>query len=293
MTRRLAAALVVCSVLLAACLAGTAGEATITFYHTSDLHEHSARLARIAQFVQDQRAAGKNVVFVDTGDWFNKGELTALNLRGGAMAELMGAMGYDAIIPGNHDYAHGTKRLAELIDKRSLPVVAANCTWPKDATPKNPGAYRIFKFDGVTVAVIGTATPIMGDAADRLLDIQPIQPSVAKILAELKGAADIIVLLTHLGPPDDRTLVRALPRLDVVFGGHHHKSFRTLDFTEATKTVLQHSGCFGQWIGEVVLQWDGEKIVRRSARLVRVTTDMPEAARVAAIRDRYLPKRAK
>ena len=293
MMRRLATAILVFSILLAACLAGMAGEATITFYHTSDIHENSAQLARIARFVQDQRAAGKNVVFVDTGDWFNKGDLTALDLRGEAMAELMGAMGYDAIIPGNHDYSHGTKRLAELIDKFSLPVVAANCAWPKDATPKNARAYRIFKFDGLTVGVIGTATPNMGNAADRLLEIQPIQPAVANILAKSGGVADIFVLLTHIGPPGDRSLVEALPRLDVIFGGHHHKSFETLNFNGRTKTVLQHSGYSGRWIGEVVIDWDGEKIVRRSARLVNVTTDMPESAKVVNIRDRYLSKLAK
>ena len=44
---------------------------TITFYHTSDLHEHSDGLPRIAKFVNDKKNEEGHILFVDTGDWFN------------------------------------------------------------------------------------------------------------------------------------------------------------------------------------------------------------------------------
>ena len=292
MRRQRTAAFLACSILLAACLA-TAGEVTVTFYHTSDIHEHAGPLARIAQFVAEQRDAGKNVVFADTGDWCNKGDLTDLGTRGDAVTELMGAMGYDAIIPGNHDYSHGTKRLAELIDKHRLPVLAANCTWPADATPKGVKPYRLLKFEGVTVAVIGTATPIMGNATDQLLKVQPIAAAVKPLVDKLGKEADLIVLLTHLGPPEDRKLIAALPRVDLVLGGHHHKRFAKLDFDPKRKTILQHSGCFGTHIGEVVVTWDGEKIVDRKARLIKVVPAMAECPKARAIRAKYQPDEAK
>lgn len=273
--------------------AAAAGQVTITFYHTSDLHEHAAPLARIAQLVQDQRTARKNVVFVDTGDWFNKGNLTPLNLRGGAMAELMGSMRYDAVIAGNHDRTHGTPRLAELVDKHSLPLTAANCTWPREATPANVKPYRVFTFDGVRVAVIGTATPVKNAGTDDLLVVRPIVPAVRKVLAELEGKADIVCLLTHIGVPEDKRLMQALPRLDLILGGHHHKRFARLNYNKATKTILQHSGANGQCIGEVAVVWDGEKIVSRRARLVNVTQAMPEAPAVVTVRSRYLAKPGK
>ena len=292
MRRRRAAMAVACSILLAAGLAA-AGEVSVTFYHTSDIHEHAGPLARIAGFVQAQREAGRNVVFVDSGDWCNKGDLTDLGTRGDAVTELMGAMAYDAVIPGNHDYSHGTRRLAELIDKHRLPALAANCTWPADATPKNVQPYKLFAFEGVKIAVIGTATPIMGNATDQLLKVQPIAAAVKPLVVKLGREADIVVLLTHLGPPEDRKLIAALPRLDLVLGGHHHKRFTKLNFDPQRQTILQHSGCFGAHIGEVVITWDGAKIVGRAARLLKVAPAMPASPKVAAIRARYQPAKAK
>jgi len=267
-----------------------AGEVAITFYHTSDLHEHAGPLARIAGFVRQQRAVKKNVVFLDTGDWFNKGDLTNLGTRGEAMAALMSAMGYDAIIPGNHDQTHGTRRLAELIDKYELPVTVANCTWP-DPPPRHVKPYRTFVFDGVTVAVIGTVTPNLCDTADGLLQVRPIAPTIGGLLRKLQDRAGILVLMTHQGPPEDQKLIRALPHVDLVFGGHHHKQFAKLHFDREHNTILQHSGCFGQHIGEVVITWDGQKITGRKARLIKVTSQMPECPEVAAIRAKYVRTR--
>jgi 2',3'-cyclic-nucleotide 2'-phosphodiesterase (5'-nucleotidase family) len=272
--------------------AGLAGEVEVTFYHTSDLHEHSAPLARIAGFVQAQRDTGKNIVFVDSGDWNNKGDLTELKLRGEPMAAIMGAMGYDAIIAGNHDYSFGASRMAELVDRYALPLVASNCTWPS-AAPRNVKPYRLIEFDGVTVAVVGTATAIMSQATGDKLTVRPAVEAVGKVLTGLKGRADIIAVLVHQGQNEDKALIEALPRIDIVLAGHQHRRFATLNYDQARKTILQHSGANGDAIGEITVRWDGQAITRRSVRLVRVTNEMPEAEKVAVIRDRYtsrLPK---
>ena len=288
MKRRAWMLLAALGLLASLCMAAAAGEVTITFYHTSDLHEHAGQLARIAAFVREQRTAKKNVVFLDTGDWFNKGDLTDLGTRGEAMAALMGAMGYDAVIPGNHDHMHGTRRLAELIDKYELPVTLVNCTWP-DPPPRHVKPYRTFAFDGVTVAVIGTATTIMAGAPDRLLQVHPIAPAVGELLPKLERTASVIVLMTHLVQAEDQELIGALPRADILFAGHQHRQFEKLNFDSEHKTVLQHSGIFGQHIGEVVITWDGQKITGRTARLIKVTPQMPECPKVAGIRAKYVP----
>ncbi|NQU22082.1 MAG: metallophosphoesterase [Candidatus Nealsonbacteria bacterium] len=290
MKRLLLFLLVILSATASVRAAENAKTTSVTFYHTSDQHEHSAPMAQIAGFVEAQKKQQPNVLLVDTGDWFNKGDLTDLNTRGEAMAAMLGACKYDAVIPGNHDYSFGTKRLAKLIDTHSLPLVAANCRWPEDIKPQQAVPSRIFKLEGVTVGIIGTATTIFGQRTDKLLEILPIDESLRDVVTKLDEQVDVIVLLTHVGLEADRKLAVALPRVDVIFGGHNHKRFAKLDFNAETQTVIQHSGCFGQHIGELTLTLDGGKIVDRKVRLLNVTAEMPLSAAVEAVHAKYVPK---
>jgi 5'-nucleotidase/UDP-sugar diphosphatase len=258
---------------------------TITFYHTSDIHEHSDGLSRIAKFVNDKRVGEGNILFVDTGDWFNKGDLTPLNTQGEAIVEMIGASKYDAVIPGNHEYTFGTNRLVELVGKYSIPLLAANWAEPKIFPP-----YSIHEFNGVKVGIIGTASTIMNHATDKGLKIHPIEQSVKAVVKELQTRVDIIVLLTHLGVKKDRRLATAIPRLDIIFGGHSHTRISELEFSEKTRTLLQHSGAMGKFLGELTVTWDGEKVIDHKLRLIKVSKEMTPSKKVKAIADKYLKK---
>jgi len=94
--------------------------------------------------------------------------------------------------------------------------------------------------------------------------------------------------MTHLGTEEDRKLARAIPQVDIIFGGHYHKKFAKLNFDKQSQTIIQHSGCFGECIGEVVIEWDGEEIVDRKSRLLRIVKEMPESDKVNAIRRKYV-----
>jgi len=273
---------------------------TVTFYHTSDLHENSANLPQIDRLVKEQKEKDSNVLFLDCGDRYNKGDLTPLKTRGEAMTAMIQAMSYDAVVPGNHDITFGSKRFLELVDKYSLPVLCANCVWIGDMKPNNVPPYKIFELDGVTVAIIGTAGSLthFGPAgyknkdADGLLEVRwetsEVVESIRSMVNDLDKKADIIVLMTHLGPKEDRKIAQALPRIDLIAGGHTHDYFYTMVFDEQTQTVIQHSGMWGVVVGEIILTWDGEKIVDRKARLIKITPDMPKSTELEAMRKSYL-----
>jgi 2',3'-cyclic-nucleotide 2'-phosphodiesterase (5'-nucleotidase family) len=96
--------------------------------------------------------------------------------------------------------------------------------------------------------------------------------------------------MTHLGQKKDRELARALPRIDLIAGGHSHDTFDTMVFDEQVQTVIQHSGVWGFTVGEIILTWDGKKIVNRKARVIKITPDMPKSAELEAMRKSYLSK---
>lgn len=266
-------------------LVQTSKPVTITFYHTSDIHEHSDGLPRIAKFINDKKEEKGNILFVDTGDWFNKGDLTPLNTQGEAIVEMMGACKYDAVIAGNHEYTFGTDRLGELVDKYSIPLLAANWAGPKTHPP-----YSIHEFNGVKVGIIGMACTIMNHAKDKGMKIHPVNQSVNAVVKKLETEVDIIVLLTHQGVKKDRKLVRAIPRLDIIFGGHDHREFSELEFNAKTRTVLQHSGSNGKSLGELSVTWDGEKVIDQKVRIIKISKEMTPSKKVKAIAEKYLTK---
>ena len=301
-TRWIFTAFFLLSVSISTYYAEAADTVTVTFYHTSDLHEQSANLPQIARLIRDKKEKDSNVLFLDCGDRFNTGDLEPLKTRGEAMSAMMQAMSYDALILSGHDITFGSKRFLELVDKYSLPLLCANCVWAGNMKPKYVPPYKIYALDGVTVAIIGTAGTILhgaptgyvGKDVDGLLEVHTttsgIVESIRDVVIELQEKADVIVLMTHLGPKADRELARALPRIDLIAGGHTHDTFDTLVFDEQTQTVIQHSGVWGFTVGEVILTWDGKKIVDRKARVIKITPDMPTSAELEAMRNSYLSK---
>lgn len=277
------------SILLLSCMIVTSVLAngkpvTITFYHTSDIHENSDGLTRIAKFVDDKRAEGGNILFVDSGDWFDTGNLSPLFTRGEAIMEMMAACKYDAVVPGNHDFVYGAERLAELATKYSIPILAAN--WPSQKYPH----YRIFTFNGVRVGIIGTATLISNYVWDKDIKIENIAEAVKSTVAELEKKADIIVLLTHGGKASDVGLANVSPRIDIIFGGHEHRKYSGPEAGETFKTLIQHSGMYGESLGEVVITWDGEKIIDHKMRVIDISKDMEPSEAVKIIANKYLTR---
>ena len=196
-----------------------------------------------------------------------------------------GASGYDAMIPRNADYSFGTERLAGLIDRFALPVVAANVVWPVDLEPEHAVPYRIFELDGVTVAVIGVAT---SHEADELLEFLPTEESIGEVVAMLEDRADITTLLTHQSKFKDRLLAEALPGVDIIFGGHDHVAIDDVFIPVGPDTIIQHSGSAGFFVGELTVVWDSERIVEPDVRLIWVADELPKSVGVDEIYQGYL-----
>jgi 5'-nucleotidase len=86
----------------------------ISFFLTNDIHGHLEQMGLIGGFVQQLRAQPEyqsgeaGFLVIDSGDQF-QGTLTSNYDEGVSMFKTFNAIGYDAIIPGNHDYDFGPK----------------------------------------------------------------------------------------------------------------------------------------------------------------------------------------
>ena len=89
---------------------------------TSDVHcgiDNGWGYAGLYQ-VKQMLMKENNVLLVDNGDAL-QGELVGLMTTGEAIIEIMNTLGYDAAIPGNHDFDYGVDRFLELTRKANFP----------------------------------------------------------------------------------------------------------------------------------------------------------------------------
>ncbi|MEG0767833.1 MAG: metallophosphoesterase, partial [Clostridia bacterium] len=102
----------------------------IVVFHTNDVHarvlpDPGMGYAMAAGYVDAARSAGKNVLLLDAGDTFH-GLVIATAVRGESIVNIMNAMKYDAMAPGNHDFNYGLDRLQELSTLAEFPLLSCN-----------------------------------------------------------------------------------------------------------------------------------------------------------------------
>ena len=122
----------------------------------------------------------------------------------------MNAMKFDAMVVGNHEFDFGPKVLKERMAQARFPVLGANVKGVSGLKP-----YVIKNLQGVKIAIIGVVTPDTPFATHPRnvagLTFSTPESAVKKYLQELKGRADIIVVLSHCGFQADKELAASGP----------------------------------------------------------------------------------
>lgn len=230
----------------------------IVVVSTTDVHGHATGwnylantpfpggLTRAARVVDSLRALYPGrVVLVDAGDLI-QGDPFATYLAQVAprdphpVLDAMGAMGYDAATPGNHEFNWGVPFMLRTLRGASFPYVSGNIySLPQDTLTFPP--YTVVQRGGVRVGITGFTTPgvMLWDrelARDRAR-VGRINDAAARVLREVKANADFTVVLLHsgldgvssydtagVGPEDvGASLARGAVRPDLVVVGHSHR----------------------------------------------------------------------
>ncbi|MBQ1514297.1 MAG: metallophosphoesterase [Lachnospiraceae bacterium] len=125
---------------------------------TSDVHsgiDQGFGYVGLQQVRDALEAEGYATILVDNGDSI-QGEALATLTRGEANIELMNAAGYDAAIPGNHEFDFGADRFLELADMADYPYVCCNLL--REGEPVFE-PYVIVEAAGMKIAFVGVTTP--------------------------------------------------------------------------------------------------------------------------------------
>ena len=181
--------------------------------------------ARLKTAVDTVRAQGDPVLLLHAGDAV-QGDLYFLRYGGQPEMELLDSLGFDALVPGNHEFDKGAPFLATMLGHTRVPVVAANVD--AQGVPSLAARLRpdlVVERGGRRIGIVGLAPP----NARRIsspgpgVEFSDAQPAARARVAALRArGVDIIILLTHLGLARDLELAAAVPGVDVVVGGHSH-----------------------------------------------------------------------
>lgn len=110
----------------------------------------------------------------------------------------------------------------------------------------------------------------------------PVVPLVRELAAGLRrDGADAVILLSHLGLPDDRKLAAELQReVPVIIGGHTHDLLPAGEWVG--QVLIAQAGQYAEHLGRIDLLWDGGQLRVERVTVLPVTEAMPPAERVLA-----------
>jgi len=214
----------------------------LTILHTNDFHarveEYQASgatctagavclggSARIKTVADEIRRTRPHVLLVDAGDQF-QGTLYYGLFRSAVIAQMMNALGYDAMTVGNHEFDHGPAELGSLAEGVNFPIVSSNLD--VSAEPSLAGKLvptAILTRGGERIGIIGLTTPdtpIISSPGPNVV-VRDVVSSAQTAVNELTAqGVNKIVALTHLGYQEDLALARTVTGIDVIVGGHSH-----------------------------------------------------------------------
>ncbi len=145
--------------------------------------------------------------------------------RGRSVIKLMNIMRFDAMVVGNHEFDFGQEELRKRIAEAEFPVLGANVEGMEQLRP-----YVLKEVDGTRVAIIGVVTEYTPEFTHPRnvagLRFSPPADVLRKCIGELRGKADIVIVLSHSGYSEDRLLAGQVKGIDVIVGGHSHTKLK-------------------------------------------------------------------
>lgn len=270
----------------------TAEVRSLTILHTNDLHSrlsplanHHGGFAYLASVIRQQREGCTDCIVLNAGD-LAQGTPVSTIYKGTPVFEIANLLGFDAFALGNHDFDYGWQQTRNFIEMSKYPMVSANVVDNQNRT-LTPKPWLILNVNGLRVGIIGamtnnlrylTTTSLLGE-----WHTTPVVETVRRYVAELRPQTDLIVVLAHIGPDEEKAFL-AEPNVPVIVSGHLHGG---MDRAQTTPDhILVRVKGYGEQLGrlELKVDTDTKAVTSFTWKPVLVDSDTTKpAADVAAL----------
>lgn len=225
--------------------------------------------ARIATKIKDIRKSSEHTLLFDGGDTFH-GTLPLVQSKGEAILPILNQMGFSAMV-GHWDFAYGPAQLKKLAAALNYPMLGIN-VYNEDGSLFLP-PYLITQVADVKIAVIGICSNIIdktmpGNFSEGL-KITDGMVELPTIIQQVKlDGADIVILLSHNGFPQDAAMLANIAGVDICLSAHTHN--RMYEAVKINDSILIQCGCHGSFLGHLKMDIEQKKIVDYDYELITI-----------------------
>ncbi|PVY42231.1 bifunctional metallophosphatase/5'-nucleotidase [Pontibacter virosus] len=246
------------------------------------VYRSAGGFARIAGYLQQLRKAQNGAVLaLDCGDTFH-GTYPAVDTKGEVMLRVLNALGL-AAMTAHWEFAYGPAQFKKLTSQLNYPMLAINI-YDKQTGDLVYKPYIVQEVNGLKVGIVGiacnivdkTMPPHFSDGLRFTLGNEEL-PGYIQNLREI-DKTDLIVLISHLGFPQNMKLLSEVEGVDVCLSSHTH--YRTSIPARQGNTLVIESGCHGSFLGRLDLTLENGKITQFEHELVEVSELLPEDEQV-------------
>lgn len=232
--------------------------------------------ARIATIVKQSRAANQGgTLFCDCGDTLH-GTYPVQNTQGEALIPVLNALGLDAMT-AHWEFAYGPETFRQRAAQLNYPMLAIN-VYDQSTRERLFPPYSVKEIGGLRIGLVGIASNIIDKTMPPSFSAgifftlgREELPSIIHIL-HTQEKVDLVVLISHLGFPQDLKLLSEVQGIDVCLSGHTHNRLYTPVLQG--KTLIIQSGCHGSFLGRLDLEIEGGRVADYRHQLIEVEANI-------------------
>lgn len=209
--------------------------------------------------------------------------------EGQANIELMNKFHYTAGTIGNNEGISNPHSVLErLFDHVDYPIVLANLREEDESMPKWAKDYQILTSKkGTRIALIGLTAAYPMTYGPNHWHIKMLKNTMDKVLPEIEGKYDVLILITHVGLRMDRWLAKNYPQIDLIVGGHSHDLLKNGELVNGV--WITQTGKWGNYVGDIHIELENHHVKKIVPKTVP-TESMLEESQDDAIIQGYLNK---
>lgn len=283
----------------------------IVILGTSDVHcgiDQNIGYAGLAAYKKAMAEKYNYVALVDAGDAIQGDTIGTLS-KGEYLVDIMNEVGYDVVVPGNHEFDYGMDQfLNVIVPKMKATYVSANFMKGDKLVFD---AYKMMTYGSKKVAFVGISTPetlvkstptyfqdkfgnyIYDFCNDKTGDklYKAVQSAVD---AAKKAGADYVVAVAHLGadtasePWTSTDVIKNTTGIDALLDGHAHELFvKSVKNKDGKSIKMVATGTKLENIGKIVIAENGAITAEYIGADVAKDKDADVAKFIDSIKTKY------